>query len=141
MGTRAGKTVARCERLLRAVGRGCGHVVTRPHDGTRRVTIGNVLAEDQKLTRAYVSGGKPDRRRLLHDLQLLAEYGRIDFDIDTGPHDDYGTFAEGDPATWIVLLQTGGLEHLLEAEKSWIRRAYEKDPPAWWMVALTLAAT
>ena len=40
-----------------------------------------------------------------------------------------------------MVLKSGGLEHLLELGKSWIRRAYDKNPPAWWMVALTLVAT
>jgi hypothetical protein len=78
---------------------------------------------------------------LLHDLTLLAQDDLISFETRTGGQDACGGHARGAPPTWVVVLKRGGLEHLLELDKSWIRRAYEKNPPAWWTVALTFVST
>ena len=134
MGTKAQKTVAGYERLLRAVGRCCGHVVN--HD----TLVRNLLKNDRKMNNAYVQDDRIDGDALLHDLRLLAEYGWLGFNTATGARERSGFINEGAPATWGVFLKTEGLEHLVQLEKSWIRRAYEKNQPAWWMVVLTLVS-
>ena len=139
--TKARKTVARCERLLQAVGHCCGHVVSRPHDGTWKVTVSDLLDSDHRLSEVYVVNDRINKDTLLHDLKLLAGYSRIGFEKATGARDSSGGSSEGAPATWLVVLTTQGLEHLLESEKTWLQRAYEKNPPAWWMVGLTLVST
>ena len=141
MGTTAKKTIARYEELLRTIGRCCGHFVNRSHEGTCSATVNDLLDDNRKLNKAYGAADRIDRQILLHDLNLLKEHGWIRFAKDTGPRDSYGGVSDGAPITWLVALEAAGLKYLEELEKTPIRRAYEKNPTAWWMVILMLMST
>ena len=139
--TTAGKVRKRQHRLLKAIGAACEHKIGYKCGPS----VKDILASDAWLKSVYPPDSEhtaPDEDNLLYgDIALLeGRHKWITYEMAGGGSDGRGGYAPGPFAQWQLTLTAAGLEALVEIEKSPIRRAYDKSPPAWWQVALTAIA-
>ena len=144
--TTARDVTKRHRRLLRAIGAACEHKVGRLSHKKYGPSVNDILESDPWLKAAYPRGRTEDyvleEDLLFRDLECLAYDKKWIRYADSfgGRSDGYGSYLRGPVEEWQVNLTAAGFAALAEIEKSPIRRAYEKNPPAWWQVTLTAIA-
>ena len=148
---KAKHALAKQDRLLKII---AWHRHYRVGDLLNGARIEAVVRKDQKLAQRYtyeepftepdmVSPGTRLKYKdgiLLEDLGFLKRRGWISYQTQTSGQDSFGSPQRSDPGTWKVALTDEGLYKARELEKPRWKRAYDKNPAAWWQVALTAIA-